>query len=93
MLSHIAEIVTEVALFLREHGSVKLATLFDDNRFQLKVFYLADIFSLLNELSYSLQGKQISDRGCKEGFRLQKVITMKKESKKPKFRYVFAVGQ
>ena len=44
-------------MFLREHDSMKLATLFDDNRFQLKIFYLADIFSLLNELSYSLQGK------------------------------------
>ena len=55
MLSRVAELVTEVAVFLREHGSVELATLFDDNRFQLKVFYLADIFSLLNELSYSLQ--------------------------------------
>ena len=39
---------------------MELATLFDDNRFQLKVFYLADIFSLLNELSYSLQGKNKS---------------------------------
>ena len=67
-------------MFLRQHGSVELATLFDDNRFQLKVFYLEDIFCLLNELSYSLQGKQISDRGRKEGLRLQKeVITMEKE--------------
>ena len=37
-----------------------LIHLFDDNRFQLKVFYLADIFSLLNEFSYSLQGKNKS---------------------------------
>ena len=57
VLSLVAELVTEVPVYLREHGSVELATLFDDNRFQLKVFYLADIFSLLNELSYSLQGK------------------------------------
>ena len=58
VLFRVAELVTEVAVFLREHGLVELATLFDDNRFQLKVFYLADpdIFSLLNELSYSLQG-------------------------------------
>ena len=60
MLSRVAELVAEVAVFFREHGSVKLATLFDDNRFQLKVFYLADIFSLLNELSYSMQGKNKS---------------------------------
>ena len=60
MLSRVAELDTKVALFFREHGSVELATLFDDNRFQLKVFYLADIFNLLNELSYSLQGKNKS---------------------------------
>ena len=60
VLSRIAELVTEVAVFLREHGSGELATLFDDNRFQLKVFHLADIFSLQNELSYSLQGKNKS---------------------------------
>ena len=57
VLSHVAELVTEVAVFLREHGSVELATLFDDDRFQLKVFYSEDIFSLLNELSYFLQEK------------------------------------
>ena len=50
----------EIVVFLREHGSVKLATLFDDNKFQLKVFYLADIFGFLNELSYSLQRKNKS---------------------------------
>ena len=57
VLSRVAELVTEVAVFLREHGSVEPATLFDDNKFQLKIFYLADIFSLLNELTYSLQGR------------------------------------
>ena len=57
MLSCDGELVIEVAVFLREHGSVELATLFDDHGFQLKVFYLADIFSLLNEFSYFLQGK------------------------------------
>ena len=56
-LTRVAEFVTEVAVFLREHGSVELATLFHDNRFQLKVFYLADTFSVLNEFSYSLEGK------------------------------------
>ena len=94
MLSLIAELITEVTVFLREHGSAELATLFDDNRFQLKVFYLVDIFSLLNKLSYSLQGKLTSDRGCREGLRLQKeVIPMEKESKKPEFCYVFTVEQ
>ena len=56
----VAELVTKIAVFLREHGSVDLATLFDDNRLQLKVFYLGDAFSLMNELSYSLQGKNKS---------------------------------
>ena len=56
VLSRVAELVNEVAAFL-EYGSGKLATLFDDNSFQLKVFCLADIFGLLNKLSYSLQGK------------------------------------
>ena len=58
VLSRVAELITEVAVFLRKHGSVELATLFDDNRFQLKIFYLEDIFSLLNEVSYFLQGKR-----------------------------------
>ena len=44
-------------MFLPEHGSVELVTLFDDNKFQSKVFYLADIFSRMNELSYPLQEK------------------------------------
>ena len=65
---------TEVAVCLREHGSVELATLFDDNKFQLKVFYLADIFSFLNELSYSLQGKNKSQIEAAE-----KVSTFKKK--------------
>ena len=38
VLSRVAELVTKVSVFFREHGSVELATLFDDNRFQLKVF-------------------------------------------------------
>ena len=59
-LSRVVELVTIVAVFLREHGLVELATLFNDNRFQLKIFYLSDIFSLLNELSYFLQGKNQS---------------------------------
>ena len=74
VLSRVAKLVTVVAVFLREHGSVELATLFDDNKFQLKVFYLADIFSLLNELSYSLQGKNKSQTEVAE-----KVSTFKKK--------------
>ena len=38
VLSCVAKLDIEVAMFFCEHGSVELATLFDDNRFQLKVF-------------------------------------------------------
>ena len=38
MLSRVAELVIEVAMFLHEHGLVELAILFDENGFQLKVF-------------------------------------------------------
>ena len=78
----VAELVTEVAVFLREHGSVELATLFDDEKFQLKAFHLTDIFNLLNELSYFLQGKKFAE----------KVSALKKKLslwKKPEFCYVF----
>ena len=74
VLSRVAELVTEVAVFLRGHGSVEFATLVDDNRFQLKVFYLADIFSFLNEFSYSLQGKNKSQMEAAE-----KVFAFKKK--------------
>ena len=87
VLSRVAELVTEVAVFFREHGSVELASLFDDNRFQLQVFHLADIFSLLNELSYSLQEKNKSQIEAAEK------VPMENESKKPEFCYVFTVGQ
>ena len=95
VLSRVAELATKVAMFLSEHGLGKLATLFDDNRFQLKVFYLADIFSLLNELSYSLQGK------TNLKYRLQGRSPPskrshpygKKKSKKPEFCCVFTVEQ
>ena len=62
VLSCVAELVTEVAMFLREQGLAELATLFDDNRLQLKIYYLADIFNLLNELSYYVQGKNKSQK-------------------------------
>jgi len=37
----IAEVVTEVDAFLRTPKSVELTTAFDDDGFQLKIFYLA----------------------------------------------------
>ena len=74
VLSRAAELVTEVAVFFREHWSVEFAALFDENRFQLKVFYLADVFNLLNELSCSLQEKNKSQIEAAE-----KVSAFKKE--------------
>ena len=56
MLFRVAEPVAEVTVFLSEHELVELATLFNANRFQLKVFYLADIIGLLIKLN-SLQEK------------------------------------
>ena len=96
MLSRVVELIIEVAVFLREHGSVKLATLFDDDRFQLKVLHLADIFSLLNELNYSLQEKNLQRRFPPSSYFYgiysygeiisMEVIPMEKESKKPNRR-------
>ena len=84
MLSRVAELVPEVAVFLREHGSVELATLFDGNRFQLKIFYLADTFRLLNELSYSLLGKNKSQIEAAEkisAFKKKLSLWKKKETR------------
>ena len=95
MLSRVAELVTEVAVFLHEHESVELATLFDDNRFQLKIFYLADIFSLLNELSYSLQGKnKFQIEAAEKVSALEKKLSVwKKRVGNQNFCYVVTVGQ
>ena len=94
VLSRVAELVTKVAVFLHEHGSVELATLFDDNRFQLKVFYLADLFSLLNELSYSLQEKNKSQIEAAEKVSTfkKKLSLRKKKSKKPEFGMFLLLG-
>ena len=66
---------------------MELATLFDDNRFQLKFFYLADIFSLLNEFSYSLQGKNKSQIEIAEKVSAfqKEVIPMEKGSRNQNF--------
>ena len=92
MLSRVAELVAEVVMFLWEHESGELATLFDDDGFLWKVFNLADIFSLLNERSLSLQRKNISQIEAVEKLSaLKKVILMENLSKKTVFSYVFIV--
>ena len=88
MLSYVAELVAKVAVFLREHGPVELVTLFDDNRFQLKVFYLEDICSLLNDFSYSLQEKNKSQiEAAEKVSAFKKKLSLCKKSKKPEFCY------
>ena len=75
-------------MFLGEHSSVELAILFDYNRFQLKVFYLADIFSVLNQLSYSLQGEKSAEKVSA----FKKKLSLWKNSMIPEFCYVFTIG-
>ena len=53
------ELRSEVHTFLIEHRSPH-ATLFQDTDWLAKMCYLADIFSKLNELNMSLQGKDTS---------------------------------
>ena len=106
VLSRVAELVIKAAVFLRKHGSVELVTLFDDNRFQFKVLYLEDIFSILNELGYSLEEKNKTLMEAAEkvsafrklsekvsAFRKKRSFPMEKEGKKPEFCIAFTVGQ
>ncbi|KAI6659387.1 hypothetical protein LOD99_10833 [Oopsacas minuta] len=54
ILTRIAELHVEIALFLREHQN-KFAESFEDDVFILSLSYLADIFSHLNNLNLTLQ--------------------------------------
>lgn len=56
ILNRLLELRSEVHTFQTEHGSPH-ATLFEDTDWLAKLCYLADIFSKLNELNVSLQGK------------------------------------
>ncbi|KAK9517295.1 hypothetical protein VZT92_025178 [Zoarces viviparus] len=59
ILKRLLEFRSEVHTFLIEHRSPR-ATLFQDTDWLAKLCYLADIFSKLNELNVSLQGKETS---------------------------------
>ena len=59
ILNRLYELRSEVQTFLIEHSSPH-ATLFQDTDWIAKMAYLADIFSKLNELNMSLQGKDTS---------------------------------
>ncbi|KAM4565907.1 SCAN domain-containing protein 3-like [Odontesthes bonariensis] len=59
ILNRLLELRAEITTFLTEHKSPH-ATLFQDTDWLAKLCYLADVFSKLNELNTSLQGKDTS---------------------------------
>ncbi len=56
VLNRLFELQNEVCCFLSDNASL-LATLFEDNNWIAQLTYLADIFTKLNELNLSLQGR------------------------------------
>uniref|UniRef100_A0A673H3J0 DUF4371 domain-containing protein n=1 Tax=Sinocyclocheilus rhinocerous TaxID=307959 RepID=A0A673H3J0_9TELE len=56
VLNRLFELRNELCCFLSDNAS-PLATLFKDNNWIAKLAYLADIFTKLNELNLSLQGR------------------------------------
>ena len=65
ILNRIAELHAEIALFLREHQN-KFAENFEDDVFILSLSYLADIFSHLNDLNFTMQGAGVNGLLCAE---------------------------
>ncbi|XP_068200624.1 protein FAM200C-like [Palaemon carinicauda] len=63
MLTCIAELADEIAIFLREYQS-DFAEKFADDFFNLSLSYLADIFGHLNDLNLSLQGMFSNNIDC-----------------------------
>ena len=47
----------EIKLFFQQQNNQKFQKLLSDDKWVAKVAYLADVFSLLNELNISLQGQ------------------------------------
>lgn len=60
VLTRLFDLRQEVKLFLQQQKNVKFQDLLSDNDWLAKLAYLADIFSLLNDLNTSLQG-QLTD--------------------------------
>ncbi len=56
VLNRLFELQIEVCCFLSDNASL-LATLFEDNNWIAQLTYLADIFTKLDELNLSLQGR------------------------------------
>lgn len=65
VLTRVMELRNEMAGFLREKKN-KLADEFDQHSFIVSLAYLADIFSHLNDLNVSLQGRQVNILDAKE---------------------------
>jgi len=59
VLSRLFELRDEIQQFLREAGH-ELAEYFDDPEFVQALAYLADVFTALNELNRSLQGRELA---------------------------------
>ncbi len=57
VLNRLFELRNEACCILSDNASPLLATLFEDNNWIAKLAYLADIFTKLNELNLSLQGR------------------------------------
>ena len=67
ILTHMAELKNEIAIFLQEYLS-NFADKFEDKVFIFSLFYFADIFSHLNDLSMSMQGMYTNHILCTEKF-------------------------
>ena len=65
ILTRIAELHVEIALFLKEYTNM-YAENFEDEMFIHSVSYLADIFSHLNDLNLSMQGADANGLICAE---------------------------
>ena len=59
MLPRVFELRGEIYQFLRERGQ-ELVKYFDEPSFVQMIAYLADVFSALNELNLSLQGRGLN---------------------------------
>ena len=65
ILTRLAELKDEIAIFLREYQS-NLAEKFEDEVFILSLSYMADIFSHLNDINLFMQGMYANNILCTE---------------------------
>jgi len=59
VFTRVYELRKEIELFLRDKGN-KLHENFSDNDFVTSLAYMSDVFTFLNELNTSLQGRQVT---------------------------------